>query len=487
VEPPEHRHEDHVEASAAPKPERGTLWNRLNDSTLLTKAQAIVVSVLGVAGALQYIDRVRAIIAGAMIFAGAAIIRVILNRHTSLRRASPFIAPVVIVFGGGAILVMILFTGGGQQKPSASGASLGSLPGQTKPGLTKATVSISRLAPNLYQVAALRDLGLPQPQQRYLYLIHRGALDVFQTNLEITMRNPTAHDVVVRNVQLQVASSRPVPRRLGATYQVASQGESEILQLQTRLTGAAKGSVAAVYKTAAQGTPAPYYKTRIETIHAHEVYIADLSVQSSIELLVAYRIVVDFRSAMGDYTFRSKPFVITEIPKTSRFAKSYTFDSAYHGDDGKVCVRQGWTETSAGAPSYRCLAGKLAPALKDPPAAVGDSDSKGNPILRQHVEPNGMNPYSDVGLDDLVWSGWGSPSATATGTASVNSCKPNCAAANYVQVAGARVTARRLVKGVCEGQPRKVYTELVVSVPASSAMRAFSGVVDVGNICRVTN
>jgi hypothetical protein len=49
------------------------------------------------------------------------------------------------------------------------------------------------------------------------------------------------------------------------------------------------------------------------------------------------------------------------------------------------------------------------------------------------VEPNMITDSGDGSgyIKNLVWTNWGSPEATATGTQEVNNCEPNCAQGSY--------------------------------------------------------
>lgn len=61
-------------------------------------------------------------------------------------------------------------------------------------------------------------------------------------------------------------------------------------------------------------------------------------------------------------------------------------------------------------------------------------------------------------LQDLKWSSWGQPTATATGSVSSNTCEPNCATGK-VQKYDVTVTAKDLVAT----NDKQAYTKLVVN------------------------
>jgi hypothetical protein len=68
-------------------------------------------------------------------------------------------------------------------------------------------------------------------------------------------------------------------------------------------------------------------------------------------------------------------------------------------------------------------AGAAAPVMALPDCAGGPT-----------VEPDSVTlACADAGItaDKLQWTGWGSPFAAAVGTASVNTCTPNCAAGTF--------------------------------------------------------
>jgi hypothetical protein len=94
--------------------------------------------------------------------------------------------------------------------------------------------------------------------------------------------------------------------------------------------------------------------------------------------------------------------------------------------------------------------GCAAPAAAQTPDATLPSR-----CLDQQVAPASVTfTCADGGFiaHDLVWSGWGSPQPRATGTASINNCKPNCAQGQFHDYA-IELVADRLQ--VCEvGKPQ---------------------------------
>lgn len=77
--------------------------------------------------------------------------------------------------------------------------------------------------------------------------------------------------------------------------------------------------------------------------------------------------------------------------------------------------------------------------------------------LSQHpsVEPATFEVTNDVALEGLRWSGWGAPTATGTGTLTINTCVPNCAQGRIRVLPGARL----LVQGVRTDQGHRYYRQ----------------------------
>jgi len=71
---------------------------------------------------------------------------------------------------------------------------------------------------------------------------------------------------------------------------------------------------------------------------------------------------------------------------------------------------------------------------------------------------------------DLVWSGWGSPQATATGTQMVNDCNPNCAEGKY-RGYPATVTLAGLKP---YGTGLQAYSTIVIQTPAANLTETYT-------------
>ena len=83
----------------------------------------------------------------------------------------------------------------------------------------------------------------------------------------------------------------------------------------------------------------------------------------------------------------------------------------------------------------------LAAAALAPPRALPDCQGKLQVRPARVVLACGD---ANFGLRKLRWSGWGRPSARATGTAYANDCKPYCAAGHFHDYPAVLVASGRL-------------------------------------------
>lgn len=91
------------------------------------------------------------------------------------------------------------------------------------------------------------------------------------------------------------------------------------------------------------------------------------------------------------------------------------------------------------------------------------------------TEPTQMTPNADGNrtVHGITWSGWGSATATGTGTMGVNNCDPNCANGTYAYYP-ATVTLSGLTR---YGSLTEAYAMIVFSAPTSpgQTLITFSG------------
>jgi len=93
--------------------------------------------------------------------------------------------------------------------------------------------------------------------------------------------------------------------------------------------------------------------------------------------------------------------------------------------------------------------------------------------IAQPYIPFGNNPERPTVLEateeailiDVSWREWGSPRASGTGTARVNTCEPSCAEGGIERRPGARVELSELRSGKCRGDEARFYTRARVRWP----------------------
>ena len=73
-------------------------------------------------------------------------------------------------------------------------------------------------------------------------------------------------------------------------------------------------------------------------------------------------------------------------------------------------------------------------------------------------------------VKDLVWTNWGSPQATATGTQALNNCTPNCAQGTYVDYP-ATVTLAGLTP---YGTDHEAYSTIVIQSPDAGMTESYT-------------
>jgi hypothetical protein len=73
-------------------------------------------------------------------------------------------------------------------------------------------------------------------------------------------------------------------------------------------------------------------------------------------------------------------------------------------------------------------------------------------------------------VTNLVWSDWGAPHATATGTIRLNNCEPNCAQGKFTSYP-ATVTLAGLTP---YGTDLEAYSTIVVQSPAANTTETYT-------------
>ncbi len=137
--------------------------------------------------------------------------------------------------------------------------------------------------------------------------------------------------------------------------------------------------------------------------------------------------------------------------------------------------RSGANRTSAAAPSPAASSPSASAAATEQAAPLEDVKLCTSPVVtctgEMRTEPAQIGLAADgTGyLTSLVWSGWGTPTATAVGTLEVNNCQPNCAQGSFTGYP-ATVKATGLTH---YGNGLQAYADLAISAPsAPSSIRS---------------
>ena len=159
------------------------------------------------------------------------------------------------------------------------------------------------------------------------------------------------------------------------------------------------------------------------------------------------------------------------------------------------------TQTTGQAPPPRAAAAATTPAAATPPAAASSppasspatsppasptnsliavtvcvypADGCNLPGAAQYMEvrPKQITNSGDGSgyVKDLVWSNWGSPQATATGTQEIDDCNPNCAQGTFTGYP-ATVTLAGLTP---YGTDLEAYSTIVVQAPAANTTETYT-------------
>jgi hypothetical protein len=88
------------------------------------------------------------------------------------------------------------------------------------------------------------------------------------------------------------------------------------------------------------------------------------------------------------------------------------------------------------------------------------------PFGNRPERPTVIEATEEATLVEVSWREWGSPRASGTGTARVNTCEPSCAEGRVERRSGARIELSGLRAGKCRGEEGRFYTRARVRWPA---------------------
>lgn len=167
-------------------------------------------------------------------------------------------------------------------------------------------IAIASIEPALTSLAFPVDIGLPGDGIGWSQLRHSGGVDVYSSQLRVTLANRSRSPLTITDVHLELIASSAPPR--GAYFYTFTQGDENLEPFVAELSSTKPGAVSKLYRIeqggpwSGEGTPkASFFDRHFISLAPGEIYEAKLSVTTQIPRLLEYRLTVAGSTAAGEF------------------------------------------------------------------------------------------------------------------------------------------------------------------------------------------
>jgi hypothetical protein len=249
-------------------------------------------------------------------------------------------------------------------------------------------LTVEQTAPGLFDVALPQAIGQPTASVGWAQLHAQGGIDVYSSQLHVTLANTSPKSLTVNTLQLEVIHSSAPPR--GTLANEYSQGSESLAHFGASLPTPSSGAVSPVYEmspnagdvTTGAVDGEPYFLSHYISLSYGEIYPLSLTVQTRLPGELTYRLLVRGSTPQSEYSATSGPLRIVG-PSTDTYRRLY---ARYYtkGHDPKACTptpANPWVDSSPLAHSKACPYGLGLP-YSAPPLTDGKTSShQASPVL----------------------------------------------------------------------------------------------------------
>jgi hypothetical protein len=173
-------------------------------------------------------------------------------------------------------------------------------------GPTPLRIAVARVQPVLLSLAFPTDIGVPTDGTGWKQLLDRGAVDVSDSLLRLTLANRSSQPLTVTDIHLELLGSATPPR--GAYLYTYTQGDETLGAFAAQFLSKRRGSIAKLYR-ADGGAPGweldppqePFFNGHFISLAPGEIYHAKLTVMTQLPAMLRYRLAISGSTANGEF------------------------------------------------------------------------------------------------------------------------------------------------------------------------------------------